>query len=342
MSAALRVLAAGPGVTIQDAGRHGYARFGVTPAGPMDSSAFVAALLAADDPRGAAIEVSLGGLELTAEDAAIGIAVTGSFDVRLDGRALSSCCALTLSPGASLSLRPGASGAWVYVAPFARFDLPPTLGSLATLARAKLGGFHGRMLQAGDLLGLCDARPGPSEPLAIDAPWLGAAPERIRVLLGPQQDFFSPEAIETFLSARWRLSARSDRMAYRLEGPTLRHLAGHDIISDGLAFGAIQVPGDGAPLVLMADRQPTGGYPKIAHVVGADLPALAQKRPGDSVQFASVSWEAAVAARRERVLHVAQGIKLAPLKNKELSSEFLLARNLIGGVVHAGEYLKPT
>jgi len=121
-------------------------------------------------------------------------------------------------------------------------------------------------------------------------------------------------------------------MAYRLEGPKLAHGAGHDIISDGLAMGAIQVPGDGAPLVLMADRQPTGGYPKIAHVIGADLPALAQKRPGGEIRFAAVSLEEAVAARRAKARLLAEGVHLEAMA-PELTSELLLERNLVGGVV---------
>lgn len=332
MTVGFRVLSAGPGVTVQDAGRRGYLRFGVTPAGPMDAGAFVAALKAAGEAQGAALEVSLGGLELAAEGGEIGVAIAGgAFDIRLDGRALPQACALSLLPGARLSLRPGASGAFAYVAPFGRFDLPKALSSLATLTRAKLGGFLGRMLHADDFLGLVDARPGPAELMALEAPWLAAASGKIRVMLGPQQDFFARDAIEKFLSARWRLSPRSDRMAYRLEGPTLRHLAGHDIVSDGLAFGAIQVPGDGAPLVLMADRQPTGGYPKIAHVIGADLGALAQLRPGEFLQFESVTWEAAVAARRARAQLMEGGVKLLPLTRKYFSSEFLLAQNLVSG-----------
>jgi 5-oxoprolinase (ATP-hydrolysing) subunit C len=334
VSLGLRVLKAGPGVTVQDAGRRGYQRFGVTPAGPMDLGAFVAASQAAGEPGGAALEVPLGGVALAVECGEIGIAIAGGdFDIRLDGRALPAACALNLAPGARLTLRPGAFGALAYVAPFGRFDLPMALGSLATLTRAKLGGFLGRMLQTGDVLGVVGARPGPAEPLAIEAPWLTAPSDKIRVMLGPQQDFFSQEAIEAFLATRWRLSPRSDRMAYRLEGPRLRHLAGHDIVSDGLAFGAIQAPGDGQPLVLMADRQPTGGYPKIAHVIGADLGLLAQKRPGDFFQFEQVSWEQAVAARRARAQLIASGMKLAPLRRDELSSEFLLGQNLIGGAV---------
>ena len=121
-------------------------------------------------------------------------------------------------------------------------------------------------------------------------------------------------------------------MAYRLEGPPLAHRFGHDIVSDGLAMGAIQIPGDGAPLVLMADRQPTGGYPKIAHVIGADLPALAQKRPGEDIRFTQASLEEAVAARRARARALAESVRLEAI-TPELTSELLLERNLVGGVV---------
>ena len=330
MSPRLRLRAAGPGVTLQDAGRYGYLRFGVTPAGPMDTESFLAATRVAGAL--AAIEVSLGGVELTAEDSAIGLAIAGgAFDARLDGRALPCAAALTLQPGASLTLRAGAAGAFAYVAPFGRFDLPLVLGSLATHTRAGLGGLGGRGLVAGDALPIAEARPGPAAPMTICAPWLSRSNEKFRVLLGPQDDYFSREAIETFLAARWRLSARSDRMAYRLEGPPIKAARGHDIVSDGLAFGAIQIPGDGAPLVLMADRQPTGGYPKIAHVIGADLPALAQLRPGAELGFRAVSWEEAVEARALRAKALVEGARLEPLA-PELTSEFLLGRNLVGGV----------
>jgi allophanate hydrolase subunit 2 len=168
--------------------------------------------------------------------------------------------------------------------------------------------------------------------MALIAPWLARENAALRLLLGPQDDYFTRSAIDALLCANWRLSPRSDRMAYRLDGPRLEHAKGHDIVSDGVTFGAIQVPGDGAPLVLMADRQPTGGYPKIAHVIGADLGALAQTRPGESLRFRQVSWEEAVAARRAWREAIAAGPRLA---RGELSSEALLSANLIGGAVSA-------
>ncbi len=337
MTARLRILSAGPGVTLQDAGRRGHLRFGVTPAGPMDDGAFLAANLAAGaTPGAAAVEVSLGGVELEAEGGAIGLAVVGgAFDLRLDGREAPCACALSLEAGSRLSIRAGRSGAWCYVAVGGRFDLPPVLGSLATHLRSAIGGLEGRALRAGDSLPIADVRAPPTLPQTVLAPWLTKNDGAMRVVLGPQDDVFTPETIRRFLSERWTISPQSDRMAYRLSGAALSHAEGHDIVSDGVALGAIQVPGDGLPLVLMADRQPTGGYPKIATVIGADLGRLAQLRPGDTLSFAAVSLDEAVTARRARRDAMAQGVRLAPIARSEFSSEFLLSENLIDGVADA-------
>jgi biotin-dependent carboxylase-like uncharacterized protein len=338
MTTRLIVHYAGPGVTLQDQGRRGLLRFGVTPAGPMDAAAHAAANLVLGSTQGAAaIEVSLGGLDLAAEGGTLGLAIAGgAFDIRLDRRPLPSACALKFEPGMKLSIRPGPAGAWCYVAVNGRFGLSPTLGSLSTHSRSHLGGLDGRALRAGDVLPVVDAGSAPDGVRALLAPWLMTRQEtRLRVLLGPQDDYFTRESIELLLGANWRLSTRSDRMAYRLDGPRLGHAKGHDIVSDGVAFGAIQVPGDGAPLVLMADRQPTGGYPKIAHVIGADLDALAQARAGDVVSFMAVSIDEAVEARRERFAAMAKGPELAASTPDYFSTEFLLSRNLIGGVSNA-------
>lgn len=331
MSARLLVRAAGPGVTLQDAGRFGLSRYGVTPAGPMDADAFLAATQAVG--AATAVEVSLGGAVFEAEGATVAVAVAGgAFDIRLDGRPLPPACVATLAPGAQLALRPGAAGAWCYVAPAAEIDVAPTLGSRASHTRSGIGP---AALRAGDALALLSPCPAPADVATLHAPWLAPAEEPIRALPGPQADYFSPQTLAGFFAADWRLSPRSDRMAYALQGPLLRHARGHDIVSDGAVMGAIQIPGDGAPFVLMADRQPTGGYPKIACVIGADLGRLAQMRPGATVRFAAVSWEAAVAARRQRQTLIAAGVRLEPLA--DLSSATLLGENLVGGVVSARE-----
>lgn len=332
MSTRLLIHAAGPGVTVQDAGRFGLSRFGVTPAGPMDLAAFFTAtrLVGAT----AAIEVSLGGVEVSAAGAPLAVAIAGgTFDIRVDGRPLPPACLMALPEGARLSIRAGTAGAWCYLAIGARLDLAPTLGSLATHARSGLGP---KPLAAGDALPLAAPAPPPPFPQKLVVPWLAASDAPIRVMLGPQDDYFGSEAIETFLSTDWQVGARSDRMAYALEGPRLAHARGHDIVSDGAAMGAIQVPGSGGPFVLMADRQPTGGYPKIATVIGADLGRMAQLRPGDMLRFAAVDWATAVAARATLQKEMAAGAALAPLA-AEISDAALLAENLIGGVVDARE-----
>lgn len=334
---ALRILSAGPGVTLQDGGRRAYLRFGVTGAGPMDPLAHATANLAAGAARDVgAIEVSPGGIELTSEGDAVSLAIAGGdFRITLDGQRLPSRALARIEPGAKLSIRPGDAGCWCYVAVAGRIDVKPTLGSIATHTRSNIGGLNGRALAAGDILPIASPRDLTDQPIVIVAPWLDRAKGPIRVVLGPQDDFFSGDQIAAFMQGPWTISARSDRMACLLDGPMLTHVKGFNIVSDGIAHGAIQVPGDGKPIVLMADRQPTGGYPKIATVIGADIGRLAQMRPGSQIQFAAVDIAEAVAARRADHDALAHGVELTPLIRSDLSSELLLGLNLVGGVIDA-------
>jgi biotin-dependent carboxylase-like uncharacterized protein len=323
----------GPGVTLQDGGRYGYLRFGVTAAGPMDPLAHATANLAVGAPRDApALEVSLGGLELDAEGRALFVAVAGGvFKIALDGHALPSAALLRLDPGSRLSIRPGSAGAWCYVATAAQINVSPMLGSVSTHTRSGLGGLDGHALTAGNRLPVIlprDVEPAPAEILAA---WLDRPGDVIRIVLGPQDDYFAPDEIAAFLQGPWTISSRSDRMACLLDGRPLVHAKGFNIVSDGIAMGTIQVPGDGTPIVLMADRQPTGGYPKIATVIGADLGRLAQLRPGARFRFAAVSVGEAVAARRAEAAALAEPIALRPLLRTDFPSEFLLGLNLVGG-----------
>ena len=333
MSASLQIIAAGPGVTLQDAGRHGYLRYGVTAAGPMDALAMATANRALDAGPGAtAIEVSLGGIELSVEGAALPVAIAGGrFDVSIDGERLPPAVRLTLAPGARLRIRAGADGAWCYLAVGGHLDIPPMLGSNATHTRSSLGGIGGRALAAGDALPVRTATSCEPGAAALTAPWLQPSQDPIRVILGPQHDYFSREQIETFCRERWTISNRSDRMAYFLEGPSLAPENGLNIVSDGIVMGAIQVLGDGRPMVLMADRQVTGGYPKIATVIRPDQGRLAQLRPGSSVRFAVTSIDAAVEARRAERTILDTPVEAVPLR-KDPSAELLLGANLISGV----------
>lgn len=331
MSAVLRVLQAGPGVTLQDSGRWGYLRYGVTQAGPMDGLAHeFANRMAGNAPGAAAIEISVGGLDLTVDNGALEIAIVApGFRVTRDGAALPSSCLVALAPGEKLSLRAGAGGAWAYLAPAGAIEAEPELGSLSMHVRTGVGGTG---LKAGDLLHMTAPRAGSAGARAL-ADFRDAGDAPIRVVAGPQDDYFDAATFVRFLEGPWSVAARSDRMAYALEGPRLEHARGFNIVSDGIVFGAIQVPGDGWPFVQMADRAPTGGYPKIGTVIAADLGRLAQMRPGVTLRFAAVSVGQAVQAWRDaRARMEAAGFAEGM---GELTSEALLARNLVGGVVSA-------
>ncbi|MHB8884611.1 MAG: 5-oxoprolinase subunit B/C family protein [Methylovirgula sp.] len=334
-AADLRILRAGPGVTIQDGGRHFYRRYGISPAGPMDWRAFHTANLAlGNDPDAAAIEIGLGGLEICCTKAAVALAFCGGgFAWTRDGQAVGSAMRLMLQPGRRLVARPGESGAFAYLAVAGGLDTPEVLGSRATHTRAHLGGIDGRMLQEGDALSLLAGALLPQEEAEIAAAWLAADASPLRVVLGPQQDYFTDEALALFFSAAFRLTHSADRMAYRLEGPQIAHARGFNIVSDGIAEGAIQIAGDGQLLVLMADHQPTGGYPKLGHVIRADIGRLAQLRPGATCRFAPVdvaTARVALLTREEEILQTRQHVKLL---RRNPSAEDLLRINLISGIV---------
>ncbi|QYK43470.1 MAG: biotin-dependent carboxyltransferase family protein [Paracoccaceae bacterium] len=324
-------MAAGPGVTVQDGGRRGLMRHGLTPAGPMDAASHALAnALLHNPPDAAAVEVTPGGLTLRVEGGPVTLAVVGgAFDIRVDGRAVGPALRLTLHPGQVMAMRAGAAGAFATLAVAGGIAVPPVLGSRATHVRSALGPFGGRALAPGDRLpaGVADLPDLPGLP----APDHGAGP--VRVIPGPQAHRFAADACDRLAGTEWRLSPRSDRMAYALDGVPLVHAAGHDIVSDGVVMGAIQVPGDGLPRILMADRQTTGGYPKIACVISADLPRLAQTRPGEPVRLALTDRSGAARARADAQARAAAW--LAHARAPRLTAEHLLSLNLVGGAVDA-------
>ncbi|MGH8093065.1 MAG: biotin-dependent carboxyltransferase family protein [Chthoniobacterales bacterium] len=331
-SGVLRVLAAGPGVTIQDGGRRGFLRFGVTESGPMDrfSHATVnrAAGVALDS---AVIEVSLGGAELAVEGMPVTLSVAGgSFDIRLDDKKLPPECLVRMHAGQKFALRAGSSGAWCYVGIAGRFELQPTLGSVSMHTRSSIGG---NGLHAGDAIRVISSEAPPQRSAAIIVSRSEVPQKDVRVVLGPQDDYFDAGEIAAFFNTTWRVSNRTDRMAYLLQGPPLRHATDFNIVSDGTAAGSIQIPGDGRPIVLMADRPPTGGYPKIATVIGADLGRLAQLRPGQGFRFEAVSIREAVLARRRQIDLLEAPISLRPLRDF-LQPTALLSKNLVDGVTN--------
>ena len=336
MPPVLTIKAAGPGATIQDAGRFGLLRYGVTPAGPMDPLAFAAANRAlGNPPAAAAIEIGLGAIALECDSPVTLAFAGGGFRWSLDDRALPSAARINLRPGETLRARMGSWGAWCYCAAPGGIDVPLVMGSRATHLRSALGGLDGRSLAVGDRLAVASSRPLDDGELARS--WQTPDLSPLRVVLGPQEDHFTRDAIATFLGTTWTLSAAVDRMAYALHGPALAHARDYNIVSDGVALGAIQVAGDGKPLVLMADRQPTGGYPKIAHVARADIGRLAQRRPGETCRFVAVDVDTARRALLSSADAMDQvGHRLSPLRVTP-AARLLAESNLIDGVTDGGE-----
>ena len=306
MSARLRIDTPGMLTTVQDLGRSGYEHMGVPPSGAMDPGALrLANALVGNTPNSAALEFTLLGGRLTVLDADCAIAFAGSAPLHVGATGTSPARALPpwqshrVSAGATLTIGPLERGVRGYLAVGGGIAVTPVLGSASTLTRARLGGLDGRALTRGDVLVTRESRRrAPRRWLATrDAGWFYRdAP--VGVVLGPQQDHFSPVEIERFLGATYRLAPQSDRMGLRLQGPAIAHAKGADIITDPIAAGSIQIPGAGQPLIAMNDRQTTGGYPKIATVISADLPRLAQMRPGQPVRFEAL--EPAQAVQRWR------------------------------------------
>lgn len=335
MSAALRVLRSGPLTTVQDAGRRGWQRFGVSGSGPMDPLAFRLANRLAGNLEGTgALELALGGLEIEVEAAIVRLGLAGGpFIVMVDGSPAPWWSSLTLGRGQILRIGQAVSGVWGYVAIGGGLELPLSLGSLSTHTLSGLGGLHGRKLRDGDELPLANPAAGGPDLMLPTPP---ARRGSIRVVAGPQAEQFTQAGIDTFYGSRWRVSAQADRMGYRLEGPGIEHgPAGANIVSDGTMLGSVQVPGAGTPIVLMGDRQTTGGYPKIATVIGADIGALAQTPPGGEISFTATTVAEAVAARRAQTAWLARldEMLVPAATGGSHDSGFLLSVNLVSGVV---------
>ncbi|CAB3828425.1 biotin-dependent carboxyltransferase family protein [Achromobacter piechaudii] len=302
MSARLFVLAPGMLTTVQDRGRPGYEHMGVPPSGAMDPGALRLANALAGNPGDlAALEFTVTGGRLRVLDADCTVAFAGSATLHVS--AASGLPASKVAPwqshrvpaGATLTIGPLERGMRGYLAVCGGIAVDPVLGSASTLTRAVMGGIEGRALKRDDVLAIGRARARTQRrwvPLRHTAWFYRDAP--IGVILGPQQDHFSTSEIRGFLSATYRLAPQSDRMGLRLDGPTIAHARGADIITDPIAAGSIQIPGAGQPLIAMNDRQTTGGYPKIATVISADLPRLAQMRPGQPLRFEAMDAAGAV------------------------------------------------
>jgi biotin-dependent carboxylase-like uncharacterized protein len=290
----------GPQTTVQDLGRAGQLRYGIPPSGPIDVRAFVVAnRLVGNADGAAALECTLMGPRFTVQTACA-MAVTGAdAPVTVNGEAAPTWTTIPLAAGDAVRVAAARAGVRIYVAFSGGLDVPPVLGSRATFLRGRMGGVEGRALKRDDRLHLLPAPP-PSR-LQIPAasiPAIESEPE-IRVVLGPQQDRFTAEGIAALLGGAYDMLPQSDRMGARLSGPRIAHARGHDIISDGIALGSVQVPGDGQPIVLLVDRQSTGGYTKIATVVSFDIGRIGQVKPGQRVRFHAIDVAEAHRLRRD-------------------------------------------
>jgi len=303
--ASLEVVKPGLLTSVQDLGRHGHQSLGVPVAGPMDAfSHRLANQLVGNEPDAATLEVTLIGPELVC-DADTTLAIAGAeFEVTLDGRPVPTGETFGVSRGQRLKFGRVVQGARAYVGIAGGVLSPPVLGSRATHLVSRMGGIAGRALVPGDRVPVAaQTQSGPPrKAVGLTLPTGGRA--RLRVVPGPQDDWFHADALKMVSGVSFRVSPRSNRMGYRLEGPPLPRLREGELISEPVGMGAIQVPAAGEPILLMADRQTAGGYPKIGHVISADLPLAGQLAPGDFIEFILCTRQEAVTAliARERQL----------------------------------------
>jgi antagonist of KipI len=309
----LRVIRAGLHTTIQDTGRWGFQSEGVPVAGAMDLFAHrVANALVGNNPSAATLEVTLTGPELQFEDERT-IAVSGGrFDLSVDGSSIAGDTPVAVHGGSVLRFGERRQGARAYLAIGGGLDVPIVLGSRSTHVPSRTGGLLGRALAAGDVVPLGPA--GTSRGIRDDRRGGVHQARRdrdrglLRVLAGPQQDLFASEALAALQSAPYVVLSDSNRMGFRLSGPPIPLVSAADIISEASPIGALQVPASRQPILLMADRQTTGGYAKLATVITADIGVAAQLAPGDEVRFTVCTAAEALSAliAQERAILAAE------------------------------------
>lgn len=296
---ALLIIRPGMLTTVQDLGRWGWQESGVPVAGPMDAySHRLANRLVGNPEDAAALEITLIGPEVEASDAVTCVVAGAHFEASVGGEPIDTSQPFVVPAGGRLRFGARSRGARATLAVRGGIAVPPLMGSRSTSVVSRMGPVSGRQLIAGDVL--------PIGPASLTTVACGPAlmmPEggaRLRCLRGPHDGMFAAEGLETLFKSRYLVTVQSNRMGYRLEGPALRHLAGADILSDATPIGSLQVPASGQPILLMADRQTTGGYPKIITVITADLPLAGQLAPGEWIEFQECTRDDAVQALRRQ------------------------------------------
>jgi biotin-dependent carboxylase-like uncharacterized protein len=312
----IEIIAPGPLMTVQDLGRSGARRYGVSLGGALDTFALAAAnRLVGNPPGDAGVEITAGGAALLVRRPSIIALAGGDLGASIDGRPFPLWTAMLVDAGATLRLegRRAGWGARVYLAVAGGVDVPAVLGSRATDLAGGFGGFGGRPLRAGDLLsaGAAHASLLPT----VGQRWAESArppyvnEPSLRIIPGPHLDCFAPNAMEILAAAPLRISATSNRMGYRLDGLRLPYVRQCSLPSLGVVPGTIQVPPDGTPILLMADAQTTGGYPVIGALISADQPLAAQLLPGDGLRLVPTTLEVATSALRAQAVALAHGLE---------------------------------
>ncbi len=338
-TASLRVIKPGICTTVQDLGRPGYQDMAMPVAGVRDPDALrLANALVNNPPACEALEISLQGptLEVVADSVRVALAGTvGRLQIlEPEPQFIAAWQSVTLPRGTIFKIAPFSETFGCILAVEGGFALAEILGSKSTFLLGQMGGFEGRALKAGDLLPLNRERASQTEEKLLHRPIPKHKNHELRVILGPQDDYFTDAAIATFLNSAYAITSNSDRMGLRLNGPALEHSKGFNIASDGIVTGAIQVPGNGQPIILFNDHQVTGGYPKIATIISIDLARLGRILPGEEITFAAVSVSEAEALHRRHQQDLEEMI--ADMKSFSSAAEAfslkLKALNLIDGL----------
>lgn len=279
---------------IQDHGRYGYQQFGVPVSGVMDSfSSRVANILVDNNENEAVLETTIMGPEIEFLNNSIIALTGGDLNAVLNGKHVPMWENLLIEKGDILSFGGIKNGCRSYIAFSGGIQVEKVMGSRSTYVKAKIGGLYGESLKKGDIFKIGDLSDSPNlnkyKKLSDEHVPRYSNKLEIRVVLGPQDDYFTQSGLDKFLSNEYKVTNECDRMGYRLEGEAIEHINGGDIISDGINFGAIQIPSHGQPIIMMSDRQTAGGYTKIANVISVDLPKVAQAKPGDFIKFKKIS-----------------------------------------------------
>ncbi|MBC8015351.1 MAG: biotin-dependent carboxyltransferase family protein [Sporomusaceae bacterium] len=298
----ITIIHQGSFTTIQDEGRFGYQAYGMPSAGAMDRYACkVANLLVGNHASAAVIEMTGFGASFKFDEEQF-VAVCGAdMHGNMNGVPIRNWSSFTVARGSEIKFHAAAEGYRTYLALAGGIDVPIVLGSRSTYTRAKVGGYEGRVLWQGDVLTIGKANALPIQPRNLESNCIPPYSEQInlRVILGPQDHLFTPDAIKAFFESTYTITEQANRINYRLKGPRITHVGKADIVSDAVCLGAIQVPASGMPIIMTADHQTTGGFAKLGSVIRVDLSTLAQGRPGDQIRFRCVAEAEAIEALKD-------------------------------------------